>query len=590
MKCSWFITIFFLSLLTEAQDKNKHPVYTAEVREEIRANYANLLQQVDSNSFRRSVNQWNAMIYFDGTNADQNFLHIIAEKASLQKNIPAAITDSAGILSALYVRYRLQEKVVEVCYDHYPGRETDNTVKNLLASVQRFQWKGIPGNNREDFPDGLYQTGYHELKAEKNSSNLLTIEKEKFSPAKPGGSLNHVVIDSFYCKIQYDEDRYLHSFELTEYKHQKIGNETIARVKTSMKVERKVGDRNEKDLLPDFSSCLPLYRPLSRKERIELISRNILKNTSLETLIQILKQEQQFTSSEEFELQSKLKAALNLYPNFFENLTGILDGMDAQDKRYQRIFKAVLVSENQAAQQYLARFIRKNKDDYSVLRFVLPQMGIGTYVIDSSLLIALADLLQSHESAISNLAALSLSNLSHQYKYNDSNAHAEVNDLLYQHYLNGSKTREDLVHYLHQVGNAGDESKTDFLSSYFSSDDGELRAEAIAASRFIWNEKMDSLLAGQMVKKQNDSVDLANLYEVLRLRFPSLQIRSAIYHILEQNDESKWEIKYKFLEYLLSFADEIPGIKKETTAIAIKDPEASTLLKKLQEFKAWYLQ
>jgi hypothetical protein len=92
------------------------------------------------------------------------------------------------------------------------------------------------------------------------------------------------------------------------------------------------------------------------------------------------------------------------------------------------------------------------------------------------------------------------------------------------------------------------------------------------------------------VKKQNDSVDLANLYEVLRLRFPSLQIRSAIYHILEQNDESKWEIKYKFLEYLLSFADEIPGIKKETTAIALKDPEASTLLKKLQEFKAWYLQ
>src|SRR5437763_3593061 len=117
MKHHSFLSLFFLCLLTQAktQSKNNHPVYYAEVHEEIRANYTNLLQQTDSSSFRKTVNEWNAIIYFGGTNGDQNFLRILPQKTSFENNIPAALTDSAGILSPLSVRFRLSQKIAEVC-------------------------------------------------------------------------------------------------------------------------------------------------------------------------------------------------------------------------------------------------------------------------------------------------------------------------------------------------------------------------------------------------------------------------------------------------------------------------------------------
>src|SRR5947209_7543831 len=133
----------------------------------------------------------------------------------------------------------------------------------------------------------------------------------------------------------------------------------MAYIKTLMKVRSKGQSNDQNLLIPDYFSCQPMYRSLSRNDRIEMISRNMLKNTSPESLVQNLKQQQELNSSQEFELQSKLKAALNLYPDFFGKISGILDTTHVQDKRYQLVFNALLVSENQAAQQYLAQFIRK---------------------------------------------------------------------------------------------------------------------------------------------------------------------------------------------------------------------------------------
>ena len=142
-------------------------------------------------------------------------------------------------------------------------------------------------------------------------------------------------------------------------------------------------------------------------------------------------------------------------------------------------------AESIPSQQYLAQFLQDHSTDYVVLRSVLPQMGIMTYVIDSSLMRSLTSLISSRDKDISSLAGLAISNLSRQYKFTDTVRHGISNAILFAHYNASSKNNDALLDYLKQLGNSGDESKTDFLAPYLNDRDEEVQLQAVVACRSI---------------------------------------------------------------------------------------------------------
>jgi len=313
-----------------------------------------------------------------------------------------------------------------------------------------------------------------------------------------------------------------------------------------------------------------------------------LRNTDTAQLLGALETIVNGPPEKQFEFVSKIKAALYLYPDYFKNIKHLLENSDVTDKKYQIIFSAILAAESIPSQQYLAQFLKDHSTDYGILRSVLPQIGIMTYVIDSSLMRSLSLLISSRDKDISSLAGLAISNLSKQYKFTDSVRHRVTNAILFAHYNSSSKNNQALLDYLKQIGNSGDESKTDFLVPYLDDPDEEVRIQAIAACRFILNQRMDSILSKWMLEKQKDSSMCQNLFNVIQLRFPEKIIRTAIYKFLEGQQNVNWPVKEQYVDYLRTYADEIPSLAKEISGLNIPDPKIKESVDALADTKTWF--
>jgi hypothetical protein len=587
MQKRFFITVGIILLILNSvlsqSNKEFSRKYSFNYTEKILSDYSNLLEKADRKNFKETENEWKGNFSI----ANQNFFQF-------------SITNSSGRFDSLAVipisirRKNLISPIEEICYSFYPGKEQDALIRNVLTAVQYFKPDKILFNNpqsEEDYVDGQFNIHYELLQPGKTGDFFL-FKKSKIQSQQHTISLNKIIIDSFYCRVSYDRiDSTLKSFELIEIKHQKVGDRILAYIKTVLNIENKLSENDTKIFdkkETDNTVCTEIHKTFSRKDRKIEISRNVLKNTSTDQLLKLVQNDSVFVSKDQHELISKLRSALFLFPEFFNQLKNYFDTTANNSKRYSVLMSAILSSESVTAQKYLANLLEENSQNYSLLKGILPSMGIMTYLVDSSLLSALARLLYSQNEDISFLAGLTLSNMANQLKFSDTVQYKIVNKILFEHYLASGISKENTLQYLKEIGNSGDEERIQLLIPLLKTTDEEIKMTAVSAFKFILIPKADTLLSDMLINYASDSLLTAQLYEPIRLRFPSSVIRQSIYYLLKQNTKNLWPAKKQFIYYLKFYADELPSLSSELKAASIEDQQLNTELNELRSWKKWF--
>ena len=132
------------------------------------------------------------------------------------------------------------------------------------------------------------------------------------------------------------------------------------------------------------------------------------------------------------------------------------------------------------------------------------------------------------------------------------------------------KGKDEQLQYLKEIGNAGDEKRKEFIQVSLNSKDADLKTAAIVAHRFIYDEEVDTLLAGLLIDEKDLSV-IGDLIEVIKLRFPSPAIRLAVYALLRR-ENIMIGVKQSLVAYLKYYSDEIEQFGTELAGMRTADP------------------
>lgn len=563
--------------------------YAFTYKEAVAANYSNLLEKAAGEVYKKYTHIENGFFLLRPTDGDDFDMDFFFEKQGNPKGKPGDLLYTEVPITVSHNRYGIADRI---CYSVYPGTELDMVIKNIISHAQFFALK----QNRfreaktEDCPDGRFHVTYHIASPSKpGEKKYIVLQKEKNTGLEQTLNLGKTIIDHFFCRLFFSrKDFLLNDFYVNELKHQKLGDRILAYVKTTLQISKRY--YNNTGIIisqTGIHSCLEIYKTFSREERQRMISLNVLKNQDTAFIMQRLKTITGNDYAAQHALISQLRAALFLYPNFFDAVRNVLDTAGNQSLQYQVVLTAALGSGNTAAQKYLAAYLLTVSANYNNLRSMLAQLGTTAYVTDSSLFSVLTSLLYSKDTSISSVAGLAMSNLANQYKYADTGRYRLTNEVLYNHYRSLENNRTALLQYLKETGNTGDASRVDLLVNCLYGKDEELTNEALYACRFIVCGRLDTILTQMMLKNKEDTVLSENVFNVIRLRFPSLVIRKGIYTLFIDAREFEKRVISQYVNYLRAYADEIPSLEKELRQLKISDAALKKSILELQEKKIY---
>ncbi len=567
----FFTLILFLQFIAAVEGQRLF--YKVSYREKVYADY-NLLSASKNNAYKEYNMVFCARISVSFLN-DHEFEMIFQE------------TDSGynhANNSCRYVMASLNNKmqIDSLYFDGTITRDDEIKMKIILSNIQYFRVKDIGMNKKstEECIDGKYAVQY-QFKKDKDGTHV-----NKAISIAETGTMQKIVIDSYNAKYTIDNKNIVITGLHAEMKkHQKIQNKIIAFVKSSFDLtfaDKKMNCLSEQRA-PEKSNSYA-SKIFSRPDiflRNKLISEKLLQNDNLDSLKQKLAAAKSLSLEQKIQLSAQFRAWMFLHPADTSEIKKLLGNYNINDDEYNLLADAMVNTSTVEIQQMFAHIIEQNSNSAETMRLLLPKSSGAALVTDKLLRVLLSLKIHSTDKEISSLSGLSLSNLLHASEKDKRLLHDSIVSVLRAYYHANNKSNDDIVQFLLEAGNSGNDIYIGDVEKYITSTDAEVRRESLYALRFMRSPKADSLLASALWKA-HDSVQVSNIYAAIKTRFPSSHLQKAILKYMQSNYKKDEGACIQFLQYLEDYMDEVPSIKNNLLSLRL-NPSLNGMINEMIE-------
>lgn len=572
-----YIFLFFISLLSPdcvIAQKDSTGYYTIRIKEQVQADYSNLLDTGKVRNFREfdKFYKWTVAatkvsdsIFFLQLRPDnllENGVQSLSSTNWLQFIFRTGMNEPSG--AALYT-----DKVVTA--------PLMNLVKILLSNIPFVLRSSMP--EYEPYIDGVFKSVYS-IKKEEGGEIVLHKRKEVIYP--PGIHLFRNSIDSFKAEFIYEQgSALLRSGNCYEEKKQKMGSRMLSTVKTLIEIIPIEENISLPAVVGNYSATydtqIPLFRKINYSERIR---RQSVKYEPIFSVRELLQNATEIDEDAAGKLTARIRSSLLRNEIAYAEVKSILDSEETSSIWFRILEDALVESGTSSAQGILAEMLeRKGGKDFFYKR-LLVKIGVTAPIVNSRLLESLIELKKdTTKGSLSSAAGLALAN--NAFLMIDEDMLPERKKILGElenNFRNSVRQKKDTIQWLQEAGNSANDSVLSLVTDCFQQQDIDLKEEALYALRFISGSVTDSLIATQLSMAITECP--GTLIDVLRMRYPSAIIRQALYTCLESGKPLQFENTKEFIDYLLSWKDEVKTISAELVSINLTDKEVLSYIKK----------
>lgn len=568
-----FCIIHLIPDCVKAQN-NSTGYYTIRVKEQVQADYSNLLDTGRVRNFREvdKFYKWTVIVK---KISDSIFFLQLRPDSLLENGVQSL--SSTSWLQFLF-RTGMNEPLGAALYsDKDVTAPLMNLVKILVSNIPFVLRSNMP--EYEPYIDGVFKSVYSKKKGDRGE---IVLHKRKEVIYPPGIHLFRNSIDSFTAEFIYEQgSALLKSGNCYEEKKQKMGSRMLSIVKTRIEIISVEKNISMPVVAENYSGIynkqFPLFKKVNYSERMKRQSAKYDPVSSIKVLLQT---SAEIDTEEAGLLTSRIRSSLLRSEIAYPEVKSILDSVESSSIWFRIVEDALVESGTSPAQDILADMLdRKNEKDFFYKR-LLVKIGVTAPIVNSRLLESLIWIKKdTTRVSLSSAAGLALAN--NAFLMIDEDMLPERRKILSElenNFRNPGRQKKDTIQWLQEAGNSANESVLSLVTDCFQQQDIDLREEALYALRFISGSVTDSLIAMQLSMAITDFP--ATLADVLRMRYPSAIIRQALYTFLESGKPLRFENTKEFIDYLLSWKDEVKAISAELGSINLTDKEVISYIKK----------
>lgn len=568
-----FCIILLIPDCVKAQ-KNSTGYYTIRVKEQVKADYSNLLDTGKVRNFREvdKFYKWTVIV----KKISDSIFFLQLRPDSLLENGVQSLSSTNWL--QFFFRTGMNEPSGAALYtDKVVTAPLMNLVKILVSNIPFVLRSNMP--EYEPYIDGVFKSVYS-IKKEEWGEIVLHKRKEVIYP--PGIHLFRNSIDSFKAEFIYEQgSALLRSGNCYEEKKQKMGSRMLSTVKTLIEItpiEKNISIPAVAGNYSDtYDNQIPIFRKTNYSERISRQSAKYEPIFSIRTLLQTATEIDEDAAGQ---LTARIRSSLLRNEIAYPEIKSILDSVETSSIWFRIVEDALVESGISPAQDILADMLERKKEKDFFYKRLLVKIGVTAPIVNSRLLESLIELKKdTTRVSLSSAAGLALAN--NAFLMIDEDMLPERRKILGElqnNFRNPGRQKKDTIQWLQEAGNSANDSVLSLVTDCFQQQDTDLKEEALYALRFISGSVTDSLIAMQLSMAITDFP--ATLADVLRMRYPSAIIRQALYTCLESGKPLQFENTKEFIDYLLSWKDDVKAISAELGSINLTDKEVISYIKK----------
>lgn len=573
---AYTIVLFCIILLSPdcaIAQKNSKGYYTIRIKESILADYSNLLDTGKVRNFREfdKFYKWTVAatkisdsIVFLQLRTDsllENGMQSPGSTNWLQFILRTGMNEPSG--AALYTNIDVTTPLM-------------NLVKILISNIPFLLRSNMPGY--EPYIDCVFKSVYSK-KDERRNEIIIHKMKEVIYP--PGIHLFRNSIDSFNAEFIYEQESgLLKKGSCYEEKKQKMGSRMLSNVKTLIEItpiEKNISlpavAGNYSDI---YDMQIPIFRKTNYSERISRQSAKYEPVFSLGTLLQTATEIHEDAAGR---LTARVRSSLLRNEIAYAEVKSMLDSVETSSIWFRILEDALVESGTSPAQEILADMLERKEEKEFFYKKLLVKIGVTAPIVNSRLLEKIIEIKRdTARSSLSSAAGLALANNAFLMIDEDMQQdRSKILDELRDNFRNSLRQKKDIIQWMQEAGNSADDSVLSFVTDCFKQQDTDLKQEAFYSLRFIPGSVVDSLIAMQLSTAITEYP--GTLIDVLRMRYPSVIILKAVYACLESGKQLQYENTKEFIDYLLSWKDEVKSISIELKSINLADKEVLSYIK-----------
>lgn len=572
-----YIFLFFIILLSPDRviaQKDSTGYYTIRIKEQVQADYSNLLDTGKVRNFREvdKFYKWTVIV----KKISDSIFFLQLKPDSLLENGVQSLS-STYWLQFLF-RTGMNEPFGAALYsDKEVTAPLMNLVKILISNIPFVLRSNLP--EYEPYIDGVFKSVYS-MKKEKGGGIVLHKRKEVVYP--PGIHLFRNSIDSFKAEFIYEQgSALLRSGNCYEEKKQKMGSRMLSTVKTLIEItpiEKNISlpavAGNYSDI---YDMQIPIFRKINYSERIRRQSVKYEPIFSLGTLLQTATEIHEDAAGR---LTARIRSSLLRNEIAYAEVKSMLDSVETSSIWFRILEDALVESGTSQAQDILTDMLERKREKDIFYKRLLVKIGVTAPIVSNRLLESLIELKKdTTRVSLSSAAGLALSN--NAFLMIDEGMLPErkkILDELQNNFRRSVRHKKDTIQWLQEAGNSANDSVLLLVTDCFQQQDIDLKEEALYALRFISGSVTDSLIAMQLSIAFTEFPE--TVIDVLRMRYPSAIIRQALYTCFQSGRPLQFENTKEFIDYLLSWKDEVKAISAELVSINLTDKEVISYIKR----------
>ncbi len=559
MRKYWLLLLIvsILNTVNLSGQSKQSGYYRFRVKEQVMADYHNLLDTARGRNYRTIEKYMSVRLFVYPFNDSTIFIHWNPD--TLQEQGQPVQTINTG--RKVVFRSGTDERRGATLYsDTIIPPYWLNHLK-MIAGSTRFKMV-TSLQVAEPSPDGIFNVAYH---IQKKKGNSIPVEKTKEAIYPPGIPFYRICIDSFRAVYNYEPSSGLLQYGFSyEVKRQKIGQRMLARVSSETAIESCDPFFNS---MPETTGWEKVYtRPypvFSRLGYAERAAKQALNYEPVYNVKALFQPDPENKADTGLYLTGRIRSSMLRGSLSYKAIRDVLDTVSLASKQYAILEDALVEAGTEEAQDVLAELAGRTGEPAFFYKRLIIKAGITAPLQSKKLLEKLmAFRADTTNSVLTSVAGLALANNASLLQAEGMlQERAQILAFLRSCFLHSNRQQSDSLQWLQEAGNAGDEQILNLAGICLQNNTSELYQEALHSIRFIDGTAADSLLADQLFI--NGKISLGLLTEICKLRYPSINIRTAFYQFIRLNRDLPLSVVQPFIEYLFSWRDEIRTLSAE---------------------------
>lgn len=574
-----FCIILLIPDRVNAQE-NSTGYYTIRVKEQVQADYNNLLDTGTVRNFKEfdKFYKWTVAV----TKIHDSILLLQLGSDSLLENG----VQLSGYRNWLHFIFRTdsdQPSGAALYTDNEVATPLMNLVKILVSNIPFVLRNKLP--EHEPYVDGIFKSEYS-VKSKEGGEVFLSKKKEVIY--LPGIHLFRNSIDSFSAGFIYDEGSGLLKRGFCfEEKKQKMGTRILSFIKIAIEIAPAGNNvipipAVTENLSKAYTKQIPLF---SKKNYVERIRRQTMKYEPVFSVRTLLQAAANLTKEASGQFVSRIRSSLLRNETAHADVKQLLDSLETSSAWFLILEDALVESGMSFSQDLLAELLERKGENELFYKRLLVKTGVTAPIVSKKLLEAMIKIKRDTiRTSLSSVAGLALAN--NAFLMIDEDILPQRKRVLAElenSFKDSEHQRKDTIQWLQESGNSANEMILPLVNDCFSHLDKGVREEALYTLRFIPGSEVDSLIAMQFPAAITDFP--VTLADVLKMRYPSAAIRHVFYKYLESGKPLHIGNIKELIDYFLSWKDEIKVIPDELLNIGLKDNELIAYLEEKIKYR-----